>query len=391
MEGRLIGIYQSNSNSRQQSSPKYKTYFDSFYGATRLNASSSLFSSYSKPFTSYSRRSEKYRYPSNYSSSSTSSYSNQSYEAMKQPSSGSSSSAPPSEDLVNQMTTEFSLELARGLARNVLSNTPKPNSQSSPIQGGGPGNPILGVQQKEDVFGYRFEICKDCLLTQPLEVNFGKDGTNNNNDNDNDNHNHNAIGRIEQKHQCNPKLVASNKNEVLDKETSVKAMIDDLPKNAIRVTKWWIKNQKNCRLIAVKIPHKSNNDDNIGDKDNNTNNIQPEQENIKILNPINPKQQIIFQYSREKHIQIDNLTSNESSKNHWAARAIKDGHTNLTNDEMEDFLKMIQTSTFAIFKIRIPSTTTASSSQLQQQQHESIGLYFLAILPYNDDTLRSLS
>ena len=47
---------------------------------------------------------------------------------------------------------------------------------------------------------------------------------------------------------------------------------------------------------------------------------------------------------------------------------------------------------FAIFKIRIPSTTTASSSQLQQrQEHESIGLYFLAILPYNDDTLRSLS
>jgi hypothetical protein len=145
-------------------------------------------------------------------------------------------------------------------------------------------------------------------------------------------------------------------------------------------------------LIAVKIPHKGNNDDNIGDKDNNTNNIQPEQENIKILNPINPKQQIIFQYSREKYIQIDNLTSNESSKNHWAARAIKDGHTILTNDEMEDFLKMIQTSTFAIFKIRIQSTTTASSSQLQQrQQHELIGLYFLAILSYNDDTLRSLS
>jgi hypothetical protein len=87
------------------------------------------------------------------------------------------------------------------------------------------------------------------------------------------------------------------------------------------------------------------------------------------------------------------LTSNESSKNHWAARAIIDGHTILTNDEMEDFLKMVQTSTFAIFKIHMPSTTTASlplQHHQHQQQDESTGLYFLAILPY-DDTLYSVS
>ena len=125
------------------------------------------------------------------------------------------------------------------------------------------------------------------------------------------------------------------------------------------MTQWWcIKSQKkNCCLIAAKIPHKSNNN---GDNDND-NNIQPEQELIKIQNTKNPKQQIIFEYSKEKHIQI-NLTSNESSKNHWATRAIKDGNTILTNDEMGDFLKMVQTSTFAIFNIRIPSTATAVSS-----------------------------
>ena len=107
-------------------------------------------------------------------------------------------------------------------------------------------------------------------------------------------------------------------------------------------------------MIAVKIPHKNNND-NIGDNDDD--NIQPEQERIKIPNPKNPKQQIIFQYSKEKHIEIT-LTSNKSEKNHWAARAIKDGHTILTNDEMEDFLKKVQTSTFAIFKIHMPSTAS---------------------------------
>jgi hypothetical protein len=165
----------------------------------------------------------------------------------------------------------------------------------------------------------------------------------------------------------------------------------------------------NYCLIAIKIPHKKknnkiknneDNNDNIADNaddnnndNNNNNNIQPEQETIKIPNPKNPKQQITFQYSKEKLVHLS-LTSNENTKNHYAARAIIDGHTILTNDEMEDFMKMIQTSTFAVFKIRMPSSTTTSSSLPLQHQHhqhqqdESIGLYFLAIIPY-DDTLYS--
>lgn len=58
---------------------------------------------------------------------------------------------------------------------------------------------------------------------------------------------------------------ASNTKEVLDKQGSVKAMIDGLPANSNKVTKRWIKNQKNrCCLIAVKIPH-NNNIDNDND------------------------------------------------------------------------------------------------------------------------------
>ena len=363
MEGRVTGIYNPNSSKQQQSSPKYSTYFDNFYGATtRLNA----FSSYSNSFMPY-RRSEVYGYPS----VSSTSYSDQSYKALK-----ISSSAPPSQDLVSQMTTEYYREFARGLARKALSVTiSQPNLQSSVIQGGLGNYPIPGIQQNEDIFGYRFEICKHCLFTDPLEVRFGKDGTKNiNNENDD---NDDVVARIEQKHYCDP-LVASNTKEVLDKEGSVKAMVNELPKNAIRVTKWWIKDQKN-RLIAIKIPHKNNND---SIRDNDVDNIQPEQERIKIPNPKNPKQQIIFQYSKEKHIDIT-LSSNKSGKIHWVARAIRDGQTNLTNDEMEDFLRRVQTSTFAIFKIHLPST---ASPQLEQQQHESIGLYFLAVLPHDDNT-----
>jgi hypothetical protein len=144
MEGRLMGIYNPNPY-KQQSSSKYNTFFDNFYGATRLNTCSFI-SSYSNPFMPYSRRSEIYRYPSNYSSS----YSDQSYEAVKP---SFSSSAQPSEDILRQMTTEFSLELARGLARKLLSpHTSQPNLQSSLIQGGGGngglGNPIFGITER---------------------------------------------------------------------------------------------------------------------------------------------------------------------------------------------------------------------------------------------------
>ncbi|HEY5630526.1 MAG TPA: hypothetical protein VIR31_00220 [Nitrososphaeraceae archaeon] len=391
MEGRLTGLYKSNDS--KQSSPKYSTFFDTFYGSTRrLDASSSFFSSsfYSNPFIIMPyTRSGVYRYPSAESNS----YSDLLYKGMK----SSSSSTIPSQDLVSQMTTEYGLELARGLAHRTLSatstTTPQPNMQPSQIQGGLGNNSILDVQNKqEDVFGYRFKICKDCLLTHPLQVKYGKDGTKDNSNNDDDDDDDaDVVARIEQKHVCDPKLVAYNRKEVLDKEGSVKAMVDELPENTIRMTKSWIKNQKkNYSLIAIKIPHKSKNESNIAD---NSDNIEPEQQNIKISNPKNPKQQITFQYPKEKHVNLS-LTSNENTKNHWAARAIKDGSTILVNDEMEDFLKMIQTSTFAIFKIRMSSPTTTKSSSLplqhqhqhQQQQDESIGLYFLTLLPY-DDTL----
>ena len=83
MEGRLTGIYKPASSKQQQSSLKYSTYLDTFYGATTgLNA----FSSYSNSFMPY-RRSEVYGYPS----VSSTSYSDQSYKALK-----TSSSAPPS-------------------------------------------------------------------------------------------------------------------------------------------------------------------------------------------------------------------------------------------------------------------------------------------------------
>jgi hypothetical protein len=421
MQGRLTGIYNQNHPKQQQrqSSSKYSTFLDTFYNTTRSpdNASSFFSSSYSPypysnpfvmPYMGHSFRSN--------------SYSDQSYKGMKPSTSSASASAPPQDLLTTEYCREFARELARKAVSAITTTTtttiPGSNLQSSIIQGGLGNNHILGVQhkqqQQEDVFGYRFEICKDCLSMEPLQVKFGKDGTKDNNNNDDPVDD--VVARIEQKHTCDPKLVASNRKEVQDKEGSVKTIVDKLPKIASMITQGWSENQKDrISLIAVKIPHKiknknndhEDNNDNIADNaadnnnDNNNNNtIQPQQDTIIIPNPKNPKQQITFQYSKEKHINLS-LISNETSKNHYAARAIKYGNTILTNEEMEDFLNMVQTSTFAIFEIHesLPITTaTASSLQpsLQQnpyrhqQQDESIGLYFLAILPY-DDTLHSQS
>jgi hypothetical protein len=94
MEGRLTGIHKPHSSKLQQSSLKYNTYLDTFYGATtRLND----FSSYSNSFMTY-KRSEVYGYPS----VSSTCYSDQSYKAMKP-----SSSAPPSEDIIQSDETIF--------------------------------------------------------------------------------------------------------------------------------------------------------------------------------------------------------------------------------------------------------------------------------------------
>jgi hypothetical protein len=117
------------------------------------------------------------------------------------------------------------------------------------------------------VFGHRCEIFDGCLLTVPLAVHFDKDGTG-----------HNVVGQIEQKHQTDPKLIASNK-EVLDKDGSFKAMVDESSTNMFKVVKWWSKNQQNCCLIATKIPH--------SDIDQH---IKPYEEHIEIANPKNPKQ-----------------------------------------------------------------------------------------------------
>jgi hypothetical protein len=60
---------------------------------------------------------------------------------------------------VTLMTTAYFQKLGKETAHKTLSATPtsKSNLQSSLIQGGLANNPNVGIQQKQDIFGYRFD------------------------------------------------------------------------------------------------------------------------------------------------------------------------------------------------------------------------------------------
>jgi hypothetical protein len=200
MAGTLAGIYKPNSILSQASKRNVK-HLD------RLHMKNALEFSYSRPFALTTQFG---MYSTNYSPR----YYDELNKVMK--SSTESASTP---DFMNIVKSEFASELGRGLARNLLYPT-EANRQSFNT------NTINKVSQSlypfrtiggDEIFGYRFQICKDCLLIDPLAVCYPKDG---------------KSARTEYKHACNPILVASNRDGI-DKESSVKNMYKMLAENFI--------------------------------------------------------------------------------------------------------------------------------------------------------------
>jgi hypothetical protein len=326
MAGTLAGIYKPNSISSQRSKRNAKV--DS------LHMKNALKFSYSKPFTSSTQFD---MYAQSYSH-----YYDEPNKVMKSSSAASSSSSP---GLMTIMTTEFASELGRVLARNFLYPS-QANKQSFNINAINKASRSLHpfpLVEGNEIFGYRFHICKDCLITNPLAICYPEDG---------------KSGRIEYKHRCNPIHVAFN-HEGIDKDSSVKTMYEKLPESMINFVNTWIKGKK--ALIAIELP-KNNND--------NT----PE-EIIKVKNPKRRQQLIIFQYSKELHIDI---TLTNENQNHWAIRAIKGGQTTLTGGDLMDFIRRVKDRTFAVVKVHMPLSTSSSEHQ------ECIRLYFMAIISADD-------
>ena len=77
---------------------------------------------------------------------------------------------------------------------------------------------------------------------------------------------------------------------------------------------------------------------------------------IKITNPLNPKLSISFSFANEGHIELDedsaNQSDNNTSKYFGISRAIANGHTELSDIEVWDFLQLTGKGTFAFFDIK---------------------------------------
>lgn len=77
---------------------------------------------------------------------------------------------------------------------------------------------------------------------------------------------------------------------------------------------------------------------------------------IKITNPLNPKLSISFSFAKEVHIELDEDSANQSDNNiskcFGIYRAIANGHTELSDIEVWDFLQLTRKGTFAFFDIK---------------------------------------
>ena len=88
----------------------------------------------------------------------------------------------------------------------------------------------------------------------------------------------------------------------------------------------------------------------------------PEKENIiKLNNPDNPQVPLAFSNFREKHVKLDldqeekdskTINANIGRARHWAERAMTDTENELSDEELLEFLQLINTATFAFFTIK---------------------------------------
>ena len=144
--------------------------------------------------------------------------------------------------------------------------------------------------------------------------------------------------RIEDRHECNPHTLAAN--EFRENESDFIKKLND--------TSW--------KLLKFGI-----NGSSTTNRDNylictELSDLPQEEEVFQLTNPQNPNAPISFWYQKEKHIEL-NLDNEEDVKQnntnpHWAERAIEEGQTKLTDQELSDYLQLVKTATFAFFRIK---------------------------------------
>lgn len=254
------------------------------------------------------------------------------------------------ESLTQSMTREFGLELARQSARNVINQQIQRPVSTTPEQlrlTHFSSNFLIPAGNENTMFGFRGHMCSKCLMKEHLAVSYSID-------------NH-TDARVEVKHYCRPDLLAYNQN--LDdkvRASSVELMRNTLPSYLKKVVNLWT--GEKVVLLAIELPGESppSSEPTANDR-------------IRIPYPRDPKTSITFHRSMEKQVELNQGHGGTGNPNHWSSRVIRQGRTRLTQDELEEFLKM-QNATFGIYKIHVGNKDNCNDihnkSPPQQQQKQ---------------------
>jgi hypothetical protein len=175
-------------------------------------------------------------------------------------------------------------------------------------------NYLQSSSSGNDIFGFRGHVCKQCLgiyinyryfLNEELE----------------------GEGRRRNKgnHVCDPNKIAQTQLDIYKDIHFNENYCRLLPSYLKQTVNEWTKGEN--YLIAIELS-------------NPLGNI------IKLKHPKNPAKSITLHYSQGNYIELTNI-----EENNWASRAIKNTQTNLSDNDLTEFLYKAKNKTFVVFKV----------------------------------------
>ena len=208
------------------------------------------------------------------------------------------SASPPSQ---HKDILDSSLEILRKLAdckrlKEELSVTPIRDTyfqfNQFPPQSVN-AHPLLTESQIQDleIIGYQGIVCQSCLIAHPLAIYQVKDRP--------------GVKPIMTRHSCNAERLSEVQQLPSQNRQNILAdlYLQQLPRRILESVKEWTKN--NCTLTAME--------------------VEAPLEGCPLIDLLDEKE--------------------------WAALAIKNGSVILTNEQLEDFIRVVQLATYAYFRI----------------------------------------
>lgn len=173
------------------------------------------------------------------------------------------------------------------------------------------------------IFGFRIHSCCRCMITTLAAVFYGNNGQE-------------EITK-EMIHVCKPSNIIPNENR--PNRNKLMTLANDSQLERLKNVIYASPTRRYKHLIAIRAFNR--------------------EQMIKIINPLNPKLSVSFSFANEVHIEIDlvdedsaDQTNNNTSKYFGISRAIANGHTELSDIEVLDFLHLTRKGTFAFFDIK---------------------------------------